>query len=144
MGFGRIEGPPNELIQSGLNRNLIHVHGGRNNEHPSQWPVQDMGKTGGILSVDGVLYAWLNLQDNTWPQVDMDGTHCQWAYLDGIEVASAPKSGTLALDNSIPVWVGANPTMTGDGPGFRVVLDEVRIYNRALSASEISTLLNHN
>jgi len=38
----------------------------------SEWvaPFLDKGKTGGILFVDGILYACLNMQDGKWPDVN--------------------------------------------------------------------------
>jgi hypothetical protein len=61
MGFARIEGPPNPFRG-------INLNGGKNPEHPATFP--DQGKTGGILFVDGTLYARLNLQDGNWPNVN--------------------------------------------------------------------------
>lgn len=61
MGFARIEGPPKKYI-------AVNVNGGVDCEHPASFPHK--GKTGGIVSVDGVLYAWLNQQDGTWPSVN--------------------------------------------------------------------------
>jgi hypothetical protein len=61
MGFARIEGSP-ESYQG------VNVNGGKDCEHPASFPNQ--GKTGGILFVDGVLYARLNMQDGKWPDVN--------------------------------------------------------------------------
>jgi hypothetical protein len=61
MGFARIEGAPENYV-------AINVNGGRNGQHPASFPSK--GKTGGIVFVDGVLYAWLNRQDGTWPSVN--------------------------------------------------------------------------
>ena len=61
MGFARIEGDPE-------NWRGFNVNGGKNPEHPASF--QRKGKTAGIVSVDGVLYATVNLQDGTWPDVD--------------------------------------------------------------------------
>jgi len=47
------------------------------------------------------------------------------------------KTGPVSVDGTIPVWVGANPS---GGLGWDGVIDEVRIYNRALAASEIQAL----
>ncbi len=58
-------------------------------------------------------------------------------YLNGIEVASQihPVAGPLSTNGSVPVALGANgsPEQFFDG-----VLDDLRIYDRALSASEIA------
>jgi hypothetical protein len=61
MGIGRIEGGPENW--SGFN-----VNGGKNPEHPATF--QKRGKTSALLSVQGTLYALVNLQDGTWPDVN--------------------------------------------------------------------------
>lgn len=60
MGFARISGPPTPFTAT-------NVNGGKNCEHPASFP--NMGKTAGMLSVDGTLYSWLNTQDAAWPNV---------------------------------------------------------------------------
>jgi hypothetical protein len=60
MGFARLEGSPETFIG-------INVNGGKNGEHPASFPQK--GKTGGILSLQGTLWASINLQDGTWPNV---------------------------------------------------------------------------
>ena len=61
MGFARIEQGPEDF--HGCN-----INGGKSSEHPASFPKK--GKTGGILFVDGTLYAKINLQDGRWPDVD--------------------------------------------------------------------------
>ena len=61
MGFARIKGVPESYVG-------INVNGGKNPEAPASFPKKC--KTGGILSVDGTLYARLNLQDGEWPNVN--------------------------------------------------------------------------
>jgi hypothetical protein len=61
MGFARIEGPPEKYVATNIN-------GGKNGKNPATFPHK--GKTGGIVFVDGVLYAWLNRQDGSWPSVN--------------------------------------------------------------------------
>ena len=61
MGFARIEGPPKEYV-------AININGGKNCKNPASFPSR--GKTGGIIFVDGVLYALLNQQDGAWPNVN--------------------------------------------------------------------------
>lgn len=60
MGFARIEGPPEKY-------RAVNINGGKNAANPATFPKK--GKTGGILFVDGTLYARLNLQDGPWPDV---------------------------------------------------------------------------
>lgn len=61
LGFARIEGAPEQ--SRGIN-----VNGGKNPEYPASFPKK--GKCGGLAMVDGVLYAKVNLQDGTWPDVN--------------------------------------------------------------------------
>jgi hypothetical protein len=61
MGLARIEGSPQAFVAA-------NVNGGKDPEHPSSFP--DKGKTGGIVCVDGTLYARLNMQDGEWPDVN--------------------------------------------------------------------------
>ncbi|MDJ0709612.1 MAG: DNRLRE domain-containing protein [Woeseiaceae bacterium] len=60
-------------------------------------------------------------------------------YLDGVEVASGSHSagGTLDTDSAVPVWIGANGTLARF---FHGRIDDVRVYDRPLSAAEISDL----
>jgi hypothetical protein len=61
MGFARIEGPPERFVG-------VNVNGGKRPEHRASYPRH--GKTGGLLAVGARLYAWLNTQNGTWPEVD--------------------------------------------------------------------------
>jgi hypothetical protein len=61
LGFARIEGAPD-------NWHGFNVNGGKNPEHPASFPRK--GKTTGLVSVDGVLYATVNLEDAKWPDVN--------------------------------------------------------------------------
>ncbi|MDH3643251.1 MAG: LamG domain-containing protein, partial [Gammaproteobacteria bacterium] len=60
-------------------------------------------------------------------------------YLDGAEVASAPHAvgGPVDAGPTVPVAIGANGTVERFFDGL---LDDVRVYDRALSATEISDL----
>ena len=55
-------------------------------------------------------------------------------YKDGVEVGRIPKTGVISANSTIPVWIGRNP---GNYSPFDGMIDDVRIYNRALEASEI-------
>ncbi|MFX0195022.1 MAG: DUF4185 domain-containing protein [Candidatus Hodarchaeota archaeon] len=68
MGFARLEG-------SATNFTATNVNGGQKAENPTSFPCEGSGCKGdpckgkltGILSVGGVIYGWINLQDNPWP-----------------------------------------------------------------------------
>ncbi len=57
-------------------------------------------------------------------------------YLDGVEVGSAPKSGSVATNPAAAVWVADNPPVAGSRP-FAGLIDDVRLWSRALSTVEI-------
>jgi hypothetical protein len=75
----------------------------------------------------------------TWQHVaaTYDGTTARF-YVDGALVASKPFSGSVGDANSWRIGAyGSSATGFFDG-----TIDEVRIYNRALAASEIATDMN--
>jgi hypothetical protein len=60
-------------------------------------------------------------------------------FLDGLSVGSTAKSGPLTGDAAVPVWIGGNPTEATSKP-WRGAIDEVRVYDRALTAGELAAL----
>lgn len=78
--------------------------------------------------------------------MSVDDTAKQMAfYVDGTPVAGSPKTYTGALKDygSTHYYIGAaNPKHWAEEWFFKGAIDEVRIYNRALSAAEVSTQRN--
>jgi len=60
-------------------------------------------------------------------------------YLDAVSIGSTSKTGSLALDDTVPVWIGGSPGGASERP-WDGLIDDVRIYDRALSAGEILSL----
>ncbi|MDF5706418.1 MAG: DUF4347 domain-containing protein [Nostoc sp. S4] len=63
-------------------------------------------------------------------------------YVDGVQIGSSPLTGNILVDNN-PVTIGAAENYADGRPlgdRFNGLIDEVRIYNRALSATEIKNL----
>ena len=81
-----------------------------------------------------------NLLENTWSHVAAvyDGSS-MLLYLNGTLVGSAGNTGSLTTNSGVPVWLGGNPPNGTDRP-WDGLLDEVRIYDRALSVAEIQAL----
>jgi hypothetical protein len=81
-----------------------------------------------------------NLQANTWhlAVATYDGATMR-LYLDGLEVGSTAKTGEVANQGDVSAWIGGNP---GDPTGktWDGLIDEVRLYNRPLSVSEVQQL----
>src|SRR6267142_6972008 len=61
LGFAKIEGDPQHFRG-------INLNGGKNSLHPASFPTK--GKTDGLLFAGDSLYATINLQDGTWPNVN--------------------------------------------------------------------------
>jgi len=62
-------------------------------------------------------------------------------YKNAIEIASRDKSGNINTNASVSAAIGNQPSSAGSKP-FDGLIDDIRIYNRALSASEIQKLMN--
>jgi hypothetical protein len=76
---------------------------------------------------------------NAWSHVAVtwDGSIMR-LYVNGVEVANHARTGTLQTTTT-PLRIGGNSPY---GEFFLGRIDEVRIYNRALSAAEIQTDMN--
>jgi hypothetical protein len=96
--------------------------------------VKTGGTTRTLLATSG------DLPTGQWVHatVTYDGSAMR-LYKDGVEVGSMAVSGSVSTDSNIPVWIGRNPDGTNT---FHGVIDELRIYSRALTASEIQNDMN--
>ncbi len=111
----------------------------------SSWRLHRHGSTSVIsFSIGGLSSADLagnrNVNDGQWHHVAGVYNHTNlFLYVDGALDASAPATGTIA-QNSYPVCIGEN----AEHPGriWNGLIDEVSIYNRALTAAEIQFIYN--
>jgi hypothetical protein len=87
--------------------------------------------------LDNVIQGSSALPLGTWTHVatTYDGT-TQRIYVNGVEVASRPQGGGIAVGDE-PLRIGGNASFPG-GEFFHGLIDEVRIYNRARTAAEIA------
>ncbi|MGI9240850.1 MAG: LamG-like jellyroll fold domain-containing protein, partial [Verrucomicrobiales bacterium] len=81
-----------------------------------------------------------NLNDGNWHHLvaTQDPGLGARLYIDGALVASGPASPIA--DNANPLMIGENPDV--DGRNWRGDIDDVGIWNRALSATEVTQLWN--
>jgi hypothetical protein len=77
---------------------------------------------------------------NVWTHLatTYDGT-TQRIYINGTLVASRPQTGTIAVGNGA-LRIGGNNSWAGEF--FSGLIDEIRVYNRALTDAEITTDMN--
>ena len=64
MGFARLEGRP-------TNFNGININGGVNSKYPPTFNCKSCAKTAGLISVNGVIYAWINMQNKKTPDTKL-------------------------------------------------------------------------
>jgi hypothetical protein len=86
----------------------------------------------------GPVYGNIGVNDGYWHHVV--GVYDQekiYLYIDGSLDASATASGTIRV-NEEPVYIGENSQMTNRF--WNGMIDDVRVYNYALSAEEISAI----
>ena len=79
-----------------------------------------------------------DLQEGEWTHAAAvyDGSEMR-LYKDGALVGSTSKTGALSTSSSIDVNIGRNPDGYGEWQG---AIDDVRLYDRALTPGEVSTL----
>ena len=98
------------------------------------------GPVGGV-NIGGYqeVFSGTSLPTNTWSHVaaTWDGTTLR-LYVNGVQVGSRAVAGTLSTTSN-PLRIGGDATW---GEYFAGTIDEVRVYNRALSAAEIQTDMN--
>ena len=80
---------------------------------------------------------WLLANQWTHLAATYDGT-TQRLYVNGTQVAQRPQTGPIEVSNS-PLRLGGNSVW---GEYFKGRIDEVRVYNRALSATQVNTDMN--
>jgi hypothetical protein len=93
-----------------------------------------MPATGVFIGAEQILYAETHLEPKKWTHVaaTYDGA-TQRLYVDGTEMGSQPMSGPIQHSNGV-LRIGGDSIWGEYFPGY---IDEVRIYNRALTGDEI-------
>ena len=94
------------------------------------------GTTDTVIATSGVI------TENQWIHIVAvyDGSSMK-LYKDGVEVGNRAKSGSINIDNTVSTWIGGNPPSATVRP-WDGQIDEVKVYGRALSSAEVSTMAN--
>lgn len=58
-------------------------------------------------------------------------------FLDGVQIAELPRAGEITANLAVPGYIGSS---SGTGEYFQGALDDLRIYTRALTPSEVAAL----
>ena len=96
---------------------------------------------GGPANVDSAAPNSAMLQADVWTHVAVTYDGAQLSiYKDGAQIASGAQSGTIVTESSVEVWIGDSPP--NGQRSFDGLIDEVRIYGRALVAQEIEQIMN--
>jgi hypothetical protein len=97
------------------------------------------GGGGTFSGTDTIVYAPSLLAANTWTHLALtyDGSTLR-LYLNGNQVSSGSRTGTIATSTN-PLQIGGDSIF---GQYFRGLIDDVRVYNRALSAAEVQQDMN--
>jgi Concanavalin A-like lectin/glucanases superfamily len=128
----------NPSLLTGNWRNVIYK--GNDNYYLEADSTSAKPVTGGILGGSyGEVYGPNALTVNTW--VHLAGTYdgaTLRLYVNGVQVNSRVQTGTIATSTN-PLQIGGDSIY---GQYFQGKIDEVRIYNRALSATQIQSDMN--
>ena len=99
------------------------------------------GKPEGVIytTAERELPGTTSMTLNTWAHLSetYDGTTMR-LYVNGVQVASKAQTGNINVSNGV-LRIGGNSIWN---EYFKGMIDDVRIYNRALSAGEIQTDMN--
>jgi hypothetical protein len=92
-----------------------------------------------ISNAERQLFGGSRLSANTWTHLaaTYDGT-TQRLYVNGVQVSSRAQTGTIQTSTN-PLRIGGNSPY---GEFFQGRIDEVHIYNRALTQAEIQAVMN--
>jgi hypothetical protein len=110
---------------------VYYLHAGSSNPSPATGLV--------VASGEQTLYGVAQLPTNTWTHLaaTYDGT-AQRLYVNGVQVSTRAQTGQVSTSTS-PLRLGGNASY---GEYFQGRIDEVRLYNRALTAAQIQADMN--
>ena len=111
-----------------------YMLGTKSGEDKLRFRLKTDDVTGDLKGGSLDLGAWVHAAA-TW-----DGSTMR-LYKDGVEVGSLNKGGDLSVDPNVEMAIGNQPPASGDSAPFGGIIDDVAIWNRALTAEEINRLM---
>ena len=93
-------------------------------------------------AIDGAFTSWATSPyDSAWHHVCIvrDNATCN-GYMDGVLVEAGSLTNNYSINGSDPLYIGKRKDNGADQLFYSGSLDEVRIYNRALTAAEVKQL----
>lgn len=142
---------PNDLDNNGEGRFLAKATGVSENQH--YWMLSTI-KSGATtvprvrLRTNGTTITLIGnnqgaITQGQWHHVaaTYDGTLLR-LYLDGQQVASTALSGLVDQSSTVPATIGNIPAGNSSGRAFSGLLDDVCIFNQALSATDLQSIYN--
>ena len=103
-------------------------------------------KAGGVRYGDGWLTGTTTLNNNVWHFVAITvNAGVKTIYVDGNLDAQAGTTGWTqpAMTTANQFWIGQSPDDGDGGVGFNGLIDEVYLFNRALSQSEVTNIMGN-
>ena len=103
-----------------------------NSDSTSGKPATRVTSAGSLLGTAGVAV-------NTWTHLagTYDGATLR-LYVNGVQISSRAQTGAMTVSTS-PLQIGGDSVY---GQYFQGTIDEIRVYNRALSAAEMQQDMN--
>jgi hypothetical protein len=128
------------LVGEGLLSYALYAHDGAPLSLGQPVPAGYVRVTPVLSTTDRAVRGTAALPLNTWTHLatTYDGAN-QRFYVNGVLVGTTPGTGSIVVSNGA-IRIGGNASSTGEF--FQGLIDEVRVYNRALSAAEITTDMN--
>jgi nitrous oxidase accessory protein NosD len=103
--------------------------------------INDIGAASGNRALDSVA----DVPNDAWTHVigTYDGATMR-VYLNGVQDNTLSANSITPLVNDVPLYIGAQRSSGSPVMHFQGLIDEVRIWNRTLTADEIQELYNSN
>ncbi len=60
-------------------------------------------------------------------------------YLNGLKIGTVAKTGSMVAAGNVGCWIGNSPS-SGYSRGFNGIIDDLRVYDRALTTAEVQAL----